>query len=149
MTHRPSHETTLTNINKIHNHNKNNINILLNKNLYIITNNIKKHTTNKITSQITINSIINFFHLSKTKKTKNNTNYNEHYHEHTHLKTTIKLTNLKIFKKNSQQTNQHNINTTIITLHLHKTTTHLTHIKNSQIYHIHKNKLKQITTNHS
>jgi PPM family protein phosphatase len=133
------------------NHNEDSLLLLPEQSLFCVADGMGGHSSGEIASGIAVEELGEFFKMTskdqdatwpyKMDKTRN---YDEN-----RLATAVKLANVRIFEKASNDQKFKGMGTTIVTLHFAQNFAYVAHVGDSRVYHFRAGKLVQVTEDHS
>ena len=141
----------VTHVGMKRNHNEDSLLLLPEQSLFVVADGMGGHSSGEIASGIAVEELGEFFKM--TSKDQDATwpykmdkarNYDEN-----RLATGIKLANVRIFEKASNDQKFKGMGTTIVSLHFAQNFAYVAHVGDSRVYFFRSGTLRQITEDHS
>jgi protein phosphatase len=140
-----------TDVGKKRDHNEDTLCLTPEENLYMVADGMGGHASGEVASQMAVDTLEEFFketsedeELTWPYKMDDDLGYEEN-----RLRAGIKLANLRIHERASQNSEQRGMGTTIVSVLFSGDTTYLGHVGDSRIYRFRDEELAQVTDDHS
>ena len=141
----------VTHVGMKRNHNEDSLLLLPDQSLFVVADGMGGHSSGEIASGIAVEELGEFFKMTSKDqeatwpyKMDKSRNYDEN-----RLATGIKLANVRIFEKASNDQKFKGMGTTIVGLHFAQNFAYVAHVGDSRVYFFRAGVLRQITEDHS
>ena len=141
----------VTHVGMKRNHNEDSLLVLEEQFLFIVADGMGGHSSGEVASGIAVEELGEFFKMTSKDqdatwpyKMDKSRNYDEN-----RLATGVKLANVRIFEKASNDQKFKGMGTTIVGVHFAQNFAYVAHVGDSRVYHYREGKLTQVTEDHS